>query len=370
MKRFLVLLLIILVMAVACIQFIPNAPAEPEKQLSNPRTLEERSDRGTSGMFTIQEPLEGERFVKGETINLKVSLPASSGVMESQLQWHSNVDGYLGTGLQMQITKLSVGTHDIQVGDTKNKALIHIRVYDDLWELYQSPLSVGESNRIMSDFTIRWMSGNSQDEKWDFYESFGFDQHSANPSKAVSLARLDILRHQRFSQPLPFTKGKTAYDHLRDYVKTFNIRLDCGINTAGGSAVNLNRNFSVWDSRQSGSQDKPNICKSTLSSPPVMDHYIHSLYLLLHEGRHCEPNEPGHTVCNGLSNMDQTLEPGSGHARAALYLIWIYKYGLYDPSPIKQEAKLIAKSLFESRFCVKPVHSDQKVQVLLKELLP
>lgn len=49
-------------------------------------------------------------------------------------------------------------------------------------------------------------------------------------------ANLDVLRHQDFSKPLPFTGGLSAYGRLKNFVRTFQMRLDCDVNfeTGGG----------------------------------------------------------------------------------------------------------------------------------------
>lgn len=67
--------------------------------------------------------------------------------------------------------------------------------------------------------------------------------------------------------------------------------------------------------------------------------------------------------------MDPSLENGSGHARAALYTMWMHKYGTFDPPHIKNEAKSIAQGLLNSRFCSPPTHSNPKVQEIVDELL-
>jgi hypothetical protein len=318
--------------------------------------------------FSIQAPLPGERFIKNESITFKASLPGIPAVSGSNLLWHSSIDGKLGSGRQIKSSKLSTGSHQIEVSAPGYETSVTIYIYNDLWALYQSPPSQAEIDRIMHDFVLNWIDGEVSDEKWKSYEAFKFHQKSSDPSKLIAISKLDLLRHQQFSQPLPFSKGKTAYEHLKSHVNTINLKLDCSYNTGGGGTLNLKRNFSVWDSRKSGTQDNPNACKTPFYSPPILNKYINSLYLLLHEGRHCESNDPGHVSCMGKSNMDQTLENGSGHAQAALYLMWIYKYGLYDPTDVKEEAKGVAKGILESRFCSPPTHTNPKVQAILNEL--
>ncbi|HJT03194.1 MAG TPA: hypothetical protein VJ757_06140 [Pseudonocardiaceae bacterium] len=67
--------------------------------------------------------------------------------------------------------------------------------------------------------------------------------------------------------------------------------------------------------------------------------------------------------------MDAQFEPGSGYARGALYLMWVYKYGRYDPASIRAEAKNVVMSgAFKDRFCSRPTSAHPAVQALLTEL--
>ena len=162
---------------------------------------------------------------------------------------------------------------------------------------------------------------------------------------------------------------KTIYAHLVEYSKKINLRLDCDFNSGGGGTLSLNRNFAVWDARSSATATDPNACKKPFASHALWS-YINSQYLLVHENRHNMTDDPGHTICSGVGNMDQRLEDGSGHAWAAMYLIWVYKYGSYDPPFIKNEAKILAVDILKTRFCSKPTHSNPKAQAIIDELIP
>jgi hypothetical protein len=94
-----------------------------------------------------------------------------------------------------------------------------------------------------------------------------FDQTSTDPSKLVFIAKLRVLKHQVFDEPLPFSNGKTIYAHLVEYSKKINLRLDCDFNSGGGGTLSLNRNFAVWDARSSAKATDPNACKKTLRKP-------------------------------------------------------------------------------------------------------
>lgn len=189
----------------------------------------------------------------------------------------------------------------------------------------------------------------------------------ALPSKLVAVAKLDILRHQRFAEPLPFTDAATAYEYVKTYVDTFVLRLDCAGNGGGGGAIALNRGFSVWDGRPAGTDENPDACKEGSPGAELWP-YVAPLKLVVHEARHSEPGDPGHTICDGRPK-DATFENGSGYAWGAMYDMWVYKYGLYDPPAMKDHSKAAAKGALQGAFCSTPIHSDPMVQAIISELL-
>lgn len=310
----------------------------------------------------IDSPLADERFVTNEPLHLRALVTSHVPVDGSQLNWTSSVSGALGSGSDVPLSGLAIGTHAINVSGYGNAQSTSLRAFKDLWELYQAAPSQGELHRLGTAFSLNWMDGSLPDEKWAAYDPPSFNQSSTQPSKLVMQARLDVLRHQAFSAPLPFGDGLSMYDHFRKYVNTVSGRLDCSDSSGGGGTVSLNRLGSVWWNAYSGT------CKTPATNAPLAP-YVDPLYLLVHEGRHNEPGDPGHTTCNGQGNMDATLDGGSGHAWAAMYTMWVYKYGLYDPPVIKQEAKAVATSLLKSRFCMTPTSSNPQVQAIVTELL-
>ena len=314
----------------------------------------------------LQSPLETERFIYGEEVYLRALLISEQVVDGSALSWSSNVDGMLGQGMELMVTKLSNGAHTITVTGYGAQSTRLIRIFADLNDFYQSEPAPAEISRIKADFTINWVDGTGQDEQWSTYPEV-FDQQSTDPSKLVIYAKLDVLRHQRFVEPLPFTNINTIYEHFNTYVNRINLSLDCSYNTGGGGQVSLTRNLSVWDGRSSGTSTDPDACKKPFSNPK-QNPYVSPLYLLVHEGRHSEQGDPGHIFIDG-SQLDPYLENGSGHAWATMYNMWVYKYGTYDPPAIKAKAKQIAKTLLSSRFPVKPTHSNPNVQAIIDELL-
>lgn len=326
---------------------------------------------GTPQIFTfynhgtrlwIESPLAGERFVVNEPVNLQAVVTSHAPVNQSQLQWTSTVAGDLGSGPDVPLSGLPVGSQNIQASGLSLSQSVSVRVFTDLGALYQNEPSPAEVERISSAFKLTYLDGSQSDEHWSAYDPPTLNQSSLLPSKLVVLARLDVLRHQAFSQPLPFGNGITVYENFRKYVSNVHLRLDCNFAAGGRGTVRLNRLGSEWWNLM-----RPD-CK-TPSPNARLAPYVDPLYLLVHEGRHSEPNDPGHTDCNGQTNMDATLDNGSGHAWAALYAMWVYKYGLYDPPYIKLEAKSVAISLLKTRFCSTPTSTNPAVQAIVTELL-
>lgn len=308
----------------------------------------------------ITSPLPDERFITDESVTLKVSL-GGRHMDASQVVWTSNLSGDLGHGSEIKVSKLPPGRHTITVSVAGETQVVSIRVFKNLLSLYQSPPAAGEVKRIQKDFVLNWIDGSAPDEKWAAYDAPVFNQASLSPSKIVVLANLDVLRHQAFSEPLPFTDGHTVYDHLRRYVKQINLLLDCANNSGGNGVINLHRWQNTWNLVRRD-------CKSLTPSQPQPPGYAGMLFLMMHEARHSEPREPGHTNCYGFGNMDSSFDNGSGHARAVLYAMWVYKYGLYDPPVTRQDARTLAYATL-SRLCSKPTSSNPKVQAILDELL-
>ena len=313
----------------------------------------------------LQSPLHNERFVVGEAVPLRALLISEQVTDGNVLQWMSDLDGPLGQGADISVTQLSTGTHSITLTGDGIEYSRPIRVFSDLDDFYQAEPSSDEIARIERDFAINCIDGSGTEEQWSAYPEV-FDQQSTNPSKLVVYAKLDVLRHQRFSEPLPFTAGKTIYAHFNAFVTTLNLRLDCAYNTGGGGQISLSRNLSVWDGRSSATATDPDACKKPFSNPTLAP-YVSPLYLLIHEGRHSEPGDPGHIIVDGIQK-DPYLENGSGHAWATMYNMWVYKYGLYDSTKIKIQAKQIAQTILNSRFPAKPTHSNAKVQAIIDEL--
>jgi len=307
----------------------------------------------------INSPLPNERFVAGESVSFKAI--AGHGHPDlSQMVWTSDIAGELGRGAELQISTLGPGNHRITARLGTLTQQVTIREFKDLAELYRAIPAHAEVERILKTFSFRWIDGNLTDEKWQPYDPPVFEPTSYQPNKLPVVARLDALRHQIFSEPLPFGDSLSIYEHVRKNVKNLDMRLDCGSSSGGNGTISLNRFSSQWWNTYRDS------CK--VPSPPNQPPASYLFYIVVHEGRHSERGDPGHTSCQGKGNMDPDLDHGSGHAWAALYAMWIYKYGIYDSPEVKKEARGVAYTLLRSRFCSPPHSSNPKIQAIVDEL--
>jgi hypothetical protein len=64
-----------------------------------------------------------------------------------------------------------------------------------------------------------------------------------------------------------------------------------------------------------------------------------------------------------------SLDNGSGFAWSALYFLWVYKYGSFDPPTVKDRARQAARSVLRYSFCSAPSSRNPKVQALIEETL-
>lgn len=313
------------------------------------------------GTIRVKAPLSDERFVAQEDVRLDAEVVDASQRPtwdSTGISWQSDRDGRLGTGT---ITKrLSVGAHAITAEGHGLSRTMKARVFPDLWELYRAAPAQAEIDRVLRDFTVHWVDGAPGDpaQQWSSFPGFPFDQTSTAPSRTAVIAKLDVLRHQRFASALPFSgAGESLYEYVRQRSPVLRVSLASALNQASGGTIHLNRPFASWFS---GSSD--------------LLPYVHNLYLLVHENRHNEAGDPLHTSCTGwdgtgnpANGADAVFEPGSGYAAAVLYAMWVYRYSLHDPPDIRAEARSIAVSL-RGRFCARPASADPRVQALLVEL--
>lgn len=316
-------------------------------------------------------PLNGERFAAGENIifDAAVTLASASegyAVADgSEITWVSNIDGLIGSGGLVGGSALSVGEHEITISGYGFTETVTIRVFSNLGAFYTSEPSPAEISRIKRDFSLTYSDGFGSDESWASYRGAPFNSAASGPSDLRVIALLDVMRHQQFSEPLPMTGGQSIYDHVLAYAQNIELRLDCGISAAQSNGITLDRTLSQWLASDGGAQ-----CKTT---PPgaMLNPYILAAALLVHESRHLQGTDPGHTDCTGGTSLfsDQRLENGSGHAWSALYLMWVYKYGRFDSAEAKNWARQAALQALGGRFCEVPSHSNPKVQAIIDELM-
>jgi hypothetical protein len=309
----------------------------------------------------IERPLPDERFVTRERVTFRASFPGVGSAERARAVWSSSLTGELGRGAAIEVGSLAAGDQHVTVSLDGVSQSVRIRAFDDLLQLYRAKPADAEIQRIRKEFSFTWQDGRQPDERWALYEPPVFALESTRPSKAVLLARLDALRHQAFDEPLPLGDRLTVFEHLRRYVKTFVVRLDCGTASGGGGAVSLPRGASVWYASRSDCRDVP------AGQQPLG--YEGPLALILHEVRHSQPGDPGHRACRGHPGLDATLDNGSGFAWSALYFMWVYKYGSFDPPGVKDRARQAARSLLQHSFCSAPSSGNPKVQAIIEEIL-
>jgi hypothetical protein len=320
----------------------------------------------------IYLPVADARVVSGEStpFDASVSLVSSSLGHEfpdgQELTWTSNLSGALGQGSRFTSSALGVGNHTITVTGHDMSSTRAVRVFADLQQLYASPPARAELSYVEHNFDIRWID--SATEKWSDFEGDPFDTTSLRPSKLAALAPFYLLSVQRFTKPIPLLEPgqRTLFDHLRAHTRILEFGLHADSNAAARGTMYLNREFSAWAT--AGITDPQSI--------PVP--YVTRAGLLIHEGQHNRPGDPGHSSCGGgplwsgltpvHNAQDETFENGSGYAVAAIYFMWVYKYGT-DSQFIKNRAKSEAATLLRSRFCKKPSHSNPDIQAILDELL-
>ena len=312
-------------------------------------------------LIEIERPLPDERFVTRERVAFKASFRGVDSAAQARAVWSSSVTGELGRGAAIEVGNLPAGPHDVTVTLDGVSQSVRVRAFDDLLQLYRAKPADAELERVRKEFSFAWQDGSLPDERWALYEPPTFAPESPRPSKAVLLARLDALRHQAFDEPLPFGDGLTAFEHLRRYVRKFVVRLDCGIASGGGRAVSLPRHASIWYASTSN-------CREVLSGQQPLG-YEGPLALILHEVRHNQPGDPGHRGCRGHPGLDATLDNGSGFAWSALYFMWVYKYGSFDPPAVKDRARQAARSMLQYSFCSAPSSGNPKVQAVVEEIL-
>jgi len=159
----------------------------------------------------MKSPLRNERFVQGEPVHLVARVTGGQQADGNALKWSSNLDGALGRGADITVSKLSTGTHTIKVAGFGATAARPVRIFPDLGDLYTARPAPAEIARTDKDVSLSWIDGTGVDESWSAYPA-AFNQQSTDASKLVVHAKLDVLRHQSFSEPLPFAGGKPIYD--------------------------------------------------------------------------------------------------------------------------------------------------------------
>jgi hypothetical protein len=356
-----------------------------------------------SGPWTIASPLANERFVSGESVELTMAPPVvqPSGLLQAtppNFVWTSSIDGPLGKGTSVLVPRLSVGTHviTVSVAGSRETEQVNVRVFADLGQLYGADPSNEELQRVLHEF--RFVLNNGPDsihnftalwpldpatEEWSTYP-FVLPPRSTGymtPSEAVALAKIDLFRHQQFSKPIPLLSSgeRTLYEHLINNTREIHLDLDCSDNHAGGGTATFTRGFSSWLAGGAASNESPWACMNPLFSQTQSDSLEQNytnIFIAIHENRHNEALDTGHNCPGGGQdpsldlNAAVPLKRGSGFAASAIYLMWVYKYGLFDNPAAKAWARDGAIQQLQNSFCFSPLlHPDSDVQAIVDELI-
>lgn len=337
------------------------------------------SHQGFIESSSIESPLPGERFVSGEEIVFEIT--TESGVSGEDICWSSNIDGELGCGETVTRSDLSLGTHEITVEFNGSSEQVTIRLFSDLWELYRAEPAQAEIDRILDDFNFVYKD--TDDESWDDVGFEFYNEEEPVLSRLPIIAKLDILRKQQFSErPIFIGDHETIYDWVKETIHTIELRLDCGNARGGGGVASFPRRISHWGPIHGGDSCGEPWGNGEPWESYFKRSYLGTLFLLVHEVRHSEPDDPRHITferrLSGRRSGDSTLENGSGFAWAAKYTMWVYKYSLFDPESIRfgyvnENVLENARAAFVGQLEViygenEPSHSDPLVQTILDEV--
>lgn len=233
----------------------------------------------------------------------------------------------------------------------------------NLGEVFLTELTANEIAAIDQDFNIRFLDESNKQISRD--NNFEFNPNSRETSNMIIYNALNTLKHQKFSEPLPFftANDQTLYELVKQYTHTFNMRTDkCGIAFAGDGMVSLPTLY--WDTKI-----WPD-CRNL--DPRQMVPYTGSLSLIVHEMSHNLPDSMSHVDCVDpiKQHRDLTLHDNGGFANDAIYNMWVYKYGLYDTPEEKKSSREYAIGQLNDTICESPPrHPDPRVQNLVNELL-
>jgi|AntRauTorcE11897_2_1112592.scaffolds.fasta_scaffold00097_44 hypothetical protein len=330
-----------------------------------------RSEAG-EGELLITNPKSAQRFLVSDTLNMSASVGINN-IQENDICWSSDLDGDLGCGDKIEAAPLSSGNHTITVSAEGMEKTETIRVFEDLWELYQSKPADSEIQAIQNDFNIEYWDLEDGTDSWDNYR-FHFDFSSPEPSKLKIIAVLDVLKRQQFTKTPVFIKDhNTIYDWFKDVVHTINLELDCGFISGGSGRMAIPRTYSYWEPVYSSEERCGEPFDNYQNDFPTP--YLGMLGVLMHEARHSEPEDPKHYSCPGGRDGDEYLENGGGYAWNALYSMWVYKFSEHDPAFIREDYPGgNARSIAINQLGVicgegEPKHSEQYIQDIIDELL-
>ncbi len=229
----------------------------------------------------------------------------------------------------------------------------------DLDSLYLSQPSVAERSAIVDSFHITLTDGPESYAKWSLYDPYLFRPDSTAPSLSPLVNGLRVIRESRFDVPLPFGGGD-LYSYLLDHFRNGHIDLwlGSGGSSGGGNVITLAAVSAFWDGRSSSTPFSP-------LTPFSVYPFVHRTQLLVHETRHCDPDDPGHVP----GGKDSSLAIEGAYGRACIYQMWIWKHGLNFSHRQRTAAAIEAKDFLANRFVAQPAtHPNTAIQAIIDEL--
>jgi formylglycine-generating enzyme required for sulfatase activity len=228
----------------------------------------------------------------------------------------------------------------------------------------QCPTS-SERQAIDKDFDIRFLKENG----WDRVP-YSCDYADKGPTRAKIYKVLEFIKDVNFSKPLPFTKGKSAYDFLARSGKKLSVvpQAQCGGTSAGANfTLTVNTALTRWFGVLSGS---PTCAEANLRDSPdlVATGVYHPLYaaaLIIHEGSHAVTGKP-HTSQGG---NDATIDEMGSWAAQFYYEAWIALYSTNTDARLKERAKTAAGDLL-SRFTSNHCPADSALREVVNTIRP
>lgn len=252
-------------------------------------------------------------------------------------------------------------------GDEKNVPQLSIN------DIFTSCPTNQEIQQIEQDFSINFMDPSPRTVSWSNYP-YSCDTQTTNPTRLKVYNTIRYLQKIKFSEPLPFTSGKSLYDFLTLKTATTTTkltienRLECGIYSMGyNNHLTLGGLFSRWYPVLSGSNSCERVITPTNDPTLLNDFIYHPLFsseLFIHEAQHAITGKM-HTA-NG---NDLTIDEMGGWAAQFYFNAWVALYSTNTDDQTKNLAHNNAAFILQTRF-TNPCPSDVTLRSVINQITP